>query len=422
MSIANEFLKFKQGLQFDIPDNMIIPSFKEELADIKRHGHREYINTGGRGSTKSSFMSEALIYVLKNNRQMHALVLRQVKDTLKDSVYAQLIWAINELGLSDEVRFKVSPLEIEFKATGQKIYFRGADDPMTIKSIKPPFGFIGVVWFEELDQFHGDAAVRSIQQSAIRGGTGAYIFKSFNPPKSDINWANKYVKMPKDSMLVTHNTYLDVPPEWLGEDFIAEAEELKATNPTAYDHEYGGKANGTGGAVFGNVRIREITDGEIMIFDRIYRGIDWGWYPDYNRYHSMYYGKGRLYIFGEVSCRQTSNKAFAQLLLDYGLKKNQSVTCDREIKSINDFRDWGFKFNPAVKGPGSVDTGMKWLCSLKEIIIDPKRCPMAAKEFAEYEWDTNKSGEVISGYPDRDNHSIDAVRYALENIWRRAGR
>ena len=422
--IANEFLKFTESRSFNVPEGMIIPAFRDEFEDLKKHGHREYINTGGRGSTKSSFMSICIIQILKNNRDMHALILRQVKDTIKDSVYAQLIWAINELGISDEVRLKKSPLEIEFKATGQRIYFRGADDPMTIKSIKPPFGFIGVVWFEELDQFHGDAAIRSIQQSAIRGGSGAYILKSFNPPKSDIHWANKYVKTAGENTMAVHNTYRDVPPEWLGEDFIGQAEELRLTNPDAYEHEYEGIANGTGGLVFTNVKLRPITDNEIRVFDRIYRGIDWGWYPDYNRFHEVYYSQKRLYIFGEVSCRQTSNENFRDMLLKYGLKKNQYVTCDRanEMKSINDFNRWGFKFAPAVKGPGSVESGMKWLCSLKEIIIDPVRCPWAAKEFSEYEWETNKAGEVLSGYPDRDNHSIDAVRYALERVWKRAGR
>lgn len=421
MSIATDFLKFSESQHFDIPEHMIIPDFREEFEDIKKHGHREYINSGGRGSVKSTFMGLVLMWIIKNHKNMHALVLRQVKDTLKDSVYAQLIWAINELGIADEVRLKVSPLEIEFKATGQRIYFRGADDPMSIKSIKPPFGFIGVVWFEELDQFKGDASVRSIQQSAIRGGSGAYILKSFNPPKSDINWANKYVKNPKSSMMTVHNDYRGVPPEWLGEDFIAEAEELKKTNPAAYEHEYLGIANGTGGSVFGNVKLRTITDEEIQIFDRVYRGIDWGWYPDYNRFHEVYYSKKRLYIFGEVSCRQTSNEDFKDMLLKHGLKKRQLVTCDRanEMKSISDFNRWGFNFAPAVKGPGSVETGMKWLCSLNEIIIDPVRCPMAAKEFTEYEWETNKTGEVLSGYPDKNNHSIDAVRYALERVWRR---
>lgn len=422
MSIAGDFAKFKKSREFDIPEDMIIPAFRAEFEDIKRHGHREYINTGGRGSTKSSFISEVVMWILKNNRQMHALVLRQVKDTLKDSVYAQIVWAINMLGLEGEVRLKSSPLEIIFKSTGQRIYFRGADDPMAIKSIKPPFGFIGAVWFEELDQFRGDAAVRNIQQSAIRGGSGAYILKSFNPPRSDINWANKYVKLPKDSMLVTHNTYKDVPPEWLGEDFISQAEELRETNPEAYAHEYEGIANGTGGAVFENIKIRRITDDEIKIFDRIYRGIDWGWYPDYNRYHEMYYGKKRLYIFGEVSCRKTSNEAFLDMLQGHGLQRHYEVTCDSsEMKTISDFRSRGYNFRPAIKGPGSVEAGMKWLCSLDEIIIDPVRCPMAAAEFSDYEWDTNKAGEVISGYPDRDNHSIDAVRYALEKVWRRAG-
>lgn len=422
MGIAGDFLNFKKKTVFEIPEEMIIPDFKAEYDDIKEHGHREYINTGGRGSTKSSFMSEIVLWVIKNNKRMHALVLRQVKDTLKDSVYAQIIWAINALGLENEVMLKVSPLEVVFKSTGQRIYFRGADDPMTIKSIKVPFGHIGVVWFEEFDQFRGEAAVRSIQQSAIRGGSGAIILKSFNPPKSSSHWANKYAARDRSAVMHVHNTYEGVPKEWLGEDFIAEARQLKAENPEAYEHEYGGMANGTGGVIFSNVILREITDSEIASYDRIYRGIDWGYYPDYNRFHVMHFHQKRLYIFGEVSCRQTSNEDFCKLLQAYGVSKADRVTCDREMKSIADFKSWGYRFFPAVKGPGSVEAGMKWLTSLREIVIDPKRCPWAAKEFTEYSWDTNKAGEVLSGYPDRDNHSIDAVRYALERVWRRPGR
>lgn len=195
---------------------------------------------------------------------------------IEDSVYSQILWAISALGLDDEFACTKSPLEITRISTGQKIYFRGADDPHKIKSIKPPFGYIGIVWFEELDQFGGEEAVRTIEQSVIRGGERAYKFKSFNPPKSAQNWANKYIKVPRTDRLVTESTYLTVPKKWLGKPFLDDAEFLKETNPTAYENEYMGVANGTGGNVFDNVLIREITDDEIAQFDNIYNGVDWG--------------------------------------------------------------------------------------------------------------------------------------------------
>lgn len=427
MGFAEEFSKYKKGLVFDLPEECIINKFRSVHDDIKHSRHSEYVLSGGRGSSKSSFLGFEVIDCLKNNKNMHALVCRNIGNTLKDSVYAQIVWCIEALGLSEEFEFSKSPLEITLKATRQKIYFRGADDPMKIKSIKPAFGYIGILWFEELDQFCGENAVRSIRQSAIRGGDKSYVFMSFNPPKTNMNWANLYVKTPKDKRLTVHNTYLDVPKEWLGSSFLEEAQYLKETNPEAYEHEYMGVANGTGGAVFDNVVIRRITNEEIKIFDRIYRGIDWGWYPDPNRYVQMYYNSNRraLYIFGEISCNKTPNDKFAKMLLDYGVKKSDEITADSaatELKSINDFRSWGFGIRGAIKGSGSVEAGMKWLCSLNEIIIDDKRAPNTAKEFLEYEYEKDRNGNVISGYPDKNNHSIDAVRYAMERVWRRRGK
>lgn len=423
--IADEFLKFRQKNKFSIPPDVILPKFAPVLSDMHSGKYREYVFPGGRGSTKSSFCGMTVIDVIMIDKNAHALVLRKIKDTLKDSVFAQVLWCLDKLNLTDQFRISVSPLQIVRKSTGQTIYFRGCDKPQSIKSIKPPFGFIKVLWFEELDQFSGDAEIRSVTQSAIRGGSGAVIVKSFNPPKTAMNWANKYITLPKAGMCVIRSTYLDVPPEWLGSDFIDEAEELKQLNPEAYEHEYLGIANGTGGAVFENLTLRKITDEEINVFDRIYRGIDWGWYPDYNRYIEMYYSPRRreLYIFGEVSCRKTNNKQFYEMLREHGAGPGDVITADREMKSINDLKEFGLrKIRPAVKGPGSVEVGMKWLQGLCSIIIDPVRCPYTAKEFSEYEYDKDKNGEVISGYPDRDNHSIDAVRYAMESVWRKRGK
>nr|DAZ26012.1 MAG TPA: terminase large subunit [Caudoviricetes sp.] len=425
MGIAEEFARYQARRRLVLDDDMVIDRFKPVLDDIRADRYTEYVFSGGRGSAKSSFVSLALLERLETHPQMHALVCRQVQDTLKDSVYAQMQWAIEQTGRSDDYIFKTSPLEIIRKSTRQRIYFRGADDPVKIKSIKPPFGYIGILWFEELDQFRGDDAVRSIEQSAVRGGDKAYIFKSFNPPKSAQNWANKYIKIPKDTRLVTHNTYLDVPRAWLGNTFIEQAEFLRETKPEAYEHEYLGIANGTGGAVFDNVTIRGISRDEINIFDRVYHGVDWGWYPDPNRYVRMNYDKTRrkLYIYGELSCNKTSDKDFAKLMADYGVKKSDYITADRaDNKAIGNFRAWGWNMHPAIKGAGSVEAGIKWLCSLDEIIIDNKRCPKTAEEFVNYEYERDREGNVISGYPDRDNHSIDAVRYALERVWRRRGK
>lgn len=362
-----------------------------------------------------------VIDLLMHYEQMHAVVLRQVADTLRGSVYQQIIWAISALGLEDEFNCTVSPLEITRRSTGQKIYFRGADDPGKIKSIKVPFGYIGIVWFEELDQFSGEESVRKIEQSVIRGGDMAFKFKTFNPPKSANNWANQYIKIPREDRLVTESNYLTVPPKWLGKPFLDDAEFLKATNPIAYENEYLGVANGVGGNVFDNVLVREISDEELAQFDRIYRGVDWGWYPDPFAYVAMYYDAARLrlVIIDEYRCNKQSNAQTAEALKRRGVGKNTMVICDSaENKSIGDYCEAGIFARPAAKGPGSVEYGMKWLQSLNEIVIDNRRCPETTREFLEYEYARDKEGNVITGYPDANNHSIDAVRYALEDVIR----
>lgn len=408
-----------------IPANMIAPTFSSVLFDIENREHSEYVFPGGRGSTKSSFASLQVIDLIEKHEDMHACILRQVADTLRSSVYQQILWAIEALDLSEEYHATVSPLEITKIKTGQKIYFRGADDPNKIKSIKVPFGYIGVVWFEELDQFTGAEAVRKIEQSVIRGGDVAYKFKSFNPPKSAQNWANKYIKIPREDRLVVESTYLSVPKQWLGKPFLDDAEFLRETNPTAYENEYMGIANGTGGNVFDNVVIREVTDEEIESFDRLYRGVDWGWYPDPYAYNCMTYiaSQHKLIIFDEFRGNKLSNEKTAKILMEEkGVTYNDLITCDSaEKKSVGDYRAFGLLARPAEKGPGSVEYSMKWLQSLREIVIDNRRCPNTVTEFLEYEYERDKEGNVISGYPDKNNHHIDACRYGMERVWKKRG-
>lgn len=408
-----------------IPANMIAPSFSSVLFDIENEEHSEYVFPGGRGSTKSSLVSLMVIDLIEKHEDMHACILRQVGETLRTSVYQQILWAIEALNLSAEYKATVSPLEITKISTGQKIYFRGADDPNKIKSIKTPFGYIGVLWFEELDQFTGPEAVRKIEQSVIRGGDKAYKFKSFNPPKSAQNWANKYIKIPREDRLVIESNYLSVPKQWLGKPFLDDAEFLKETNPTAYENEYMGVANGTGGNVFDNVVIREITDDEIAQFDRLYKGVDWGWYPDPYAYNNMTYIASRheLIIFDEYHCNKKSNEQTAKILVnEHGVTANDLITCDSaENKSIGDYRAYGLLARAAEKGPGSVEYSMKWLQSLSAIIIDNRRCPETAQEFLNYEYERDKEGNIISGYPDKNNHHIDACRYGTNRIWKRRG-
>ena len=151
------------------------------------------------------------------------------------------------------IRVKLSPPEITYKKTGQKILFFGLDDPAKVKSIKLPFGYVGIVWFEELDQFSGMEEIRNVLQSLLRGGPSYQVFGTYNPPKSRNNWVNEEILVDDPDRLVHHSTYLTVPKDWLGPQFLAEAEKLKSKNEMSYRHEYLGEVTGTGGAVFENV-------------------------------------------------------------------------------------------------------------------------------------------------------------------------
>lgn len=412
--------------EYHIDLDIVADVFHPMIRDVRKGKHSEYVLPGGRGSAKSSGISCIIPELIKNNPNMHALVLRKVGNTIKDSVYAQMKWAIMKMGLEDEFRFKVSPFEITYIPTGQKIYFRGADDPLKIKSIKPEFGYIGILWLEELDQFSGPEEVRSIQQSAIRGGDKAYRFKSFNPPRSKNNWANEYTEEAEtknDDAMVVRSTYLDVDSDWLGEQFINDAEHLKEINPDAYDNEYMGKANGNGGNVFEYLEIREITDDEISHMDRIYQGVDFGWYPDKYAFIRAYYDSARekIYLIDENYVNKNSNEMTARWIKEKEYD-DYTITCDSaEPKSINDYRDMGIPARGAVKGPGSVEYGFKWL-QRRTIVIDRNRTPNAYDEITRYEYDRDKDGNIISGYPEgQDDHIIAALRYAFETLFNRRG-
>jgi PBSX family phage terminase large subunit len=397
-------------------------AFYDVAHDVFHHGHTHYDFSGGRGSLKSSTVSVLVPLLLINNPGTHALVLRKVANTIRDSVYAQYIWAIGELGMAAYWEAKVSPMELIYKPTGQKIMFRGADDPMKIKSIKVPFGYIAVTHFEEKDQFAGRAEIRTILQSTMRGGSRYWNFESYNPPISRDNWANKDSLEERTDRLCHKSTYLQAPPEWLGEQFLAEAEHLRVTDERAYQHGYLGIPVGTGGNVFDNLELREITDEEMSHFDHIYQGVDYGWFPDPFAFIRLHYDRARetIYLMDEIYQNKLTNEASGNIIIHRGYK-DAYITCDSaEPKSVADYRAMGLPAKAAVKGPGSVDYGMKWL-QRRKIVIDRKRTPNAYNEFVNYEYDRNKDGDIISGYPDENNHLIDATRYAVERISRRMG-
>lgn len=424
-------------IDISVKDN-IIPMYDDVLDDVLSHRHTHYVLSGGRGSTKSSFISEAITLLITQNPNVHACVFRKVANTLKTSVFAQMEWGILQLGLSELFKITQTPMSMTFIPTGQKIMFFGLDDAGKIKSIKLPFGYIGITWFEELDQFAGENELRKVTQSTMRGGEKFWDFRSFNPPISNLNWANEYAEAAESDKdtLVTRNTYLNVPRDWLGEQFFEEAENLKERSARAYEHEYLGKAVGTGGNVFENVEdmdmsaLTEVGDGQIPLyqtFDNIYNGLDWGFAKDPSQFVRMHLDAKRhdLYIFDEYRTYGTRNTDIFDALYNSDnphIGIDELLTADSaEPKSIADLRAYGAYIRAAEKGPESVRYGIKWLQSLNHIYIDKRRCPETFREFVRYEYDRDKDDNIISQYPDKDNHSIDATRYALERYWRRRG-
>lgn len=406
--------------KYELPARVLGKAFVDINRQIKPN--IEYVFEGGRGGLKSSFVAFKIVELIKNNPQMHACITRQVAGTLKDSVYANMKWAINELGLMEEFECKVSPLEIKYIKTGQTIYFRGLDDETKLKSIKPEFGYIGILWKEEKDQMKGDAQERSVNQSVLRGGDESYDFSSYNPPKSKSNWVNRIKLIPNPKRVIHHSSYLEAPAEWLGQKFIDDAAHLKEINPEAYEHEYLGVPNGDGGNVFEYLEIRDITDEEISHMDRIFAGVDYGWYPDAFCYLRTYYDSARekIYLIDELYVNKWSNSKTADWIKKKGYDDYTMICDSAEPKSVNDFRDAGLPARGAIKGPGSIEYGFKFL-QTKTIVIDPKRTPNTYKEITEYEYDRDKEGNVISGYPDGNDHAISALRYAYEPLFNRRG-
>lgn len=397
--------------------DLIAPAFYDLHYDIKQGLYTHYKLKGGRGSTKSSFISIEIIKGMMEDPDANAVCYRKVGNTLQESVYEQLLWAIDALQVSHLWRANLTPLRLTYLPTGQRIIFRGMDDPNKAKSIKIRKGYFKFIWLEERAELDGEEDERKVLQSLMRGGSKFIVFYSWNPPKSINNWVNQDVLYSREDTIIHHSDYRSVPADWLGEQFLIEAEHLKETKPKAYEHEYLGIAIGTGGQVFDNVVARKITSEELAHFDKLRNGLDWGYAADPFAFIQSHYDKThrRLFIFGEVYQVKLSNRKAALQMIRMNPDNKLTIADSAEPKSIADLRELGINIKGAVKGPGSVEYGIKFLQDLEAIVIDPVRCPNAAREFNGYELERDKNGNFKGSYPDKDNHTIDAVRYSLED-------
>ena len=392
--------------------DLIAPAFYGVHADMKAFAHSEFWLSGGRGSGKSSFVSIEILLSMLRNSSVNAIVYRKVGATLRESVYGQMVWAIEKLGLELYFKCRLAPLELEYLPTGQRILFRGADDPGKSKSIKLARGWFGILWFEELAEFSGMEAIRTIKASVLRGGRAITIY-TYNPPKSRNNWVNAEAMSIRADRLTHESSYLEMPEEWLGETFLAEAEQLKRTNERAYRHMYLGEITGTGGQVFDNLALGTTRESGGTAFC----GLDFGFAADPDAFIRAEWEPRtrRIRVLDEFYSVRTPVERLAEEVLKRA--GDAVVRCDSaDPRIIRELRERGVNAIAVKKGAGSIESGVRWLQELGAIEIDPGVCPNAAREFSGYEYRTDSNGNPIAELPDRDNHLIDALRYAVEPL------
>ena len=409
--------------------DLFAPSFFRAYNYIQRGIGREYWFKGGRGSTKTSFVTtfagldmvyDAIRYkkgMIPRSMLSHCAIFRKVSSDIRDTIFAHQLASLDKLGFLPWFEVNHSNMAITFLPTGQQFKFHGLDDELKVKGMKAPFGYFKNTIFEELTQFKGMAEIRSVKQSVQRGAHGFRTFCTYNPPMTQANWVNIESQVPTDGRLVFHSDYRSVPRIWLGDEFILDAEDLKRRNPLLYRHEYLGEVTGTGGTVFPNVVIREITDEEISHFDNLRFGLDWGYTNAFAWVALNYQPKRkRILIYDEIYQKHLTPSLAARLVKKKDMHGEPIYADCEDAAAIAQFNnEFGITTYPVKKGPDSRRFGYRWLQGLFEIVIDPRRCPNVAREFQLMEFKQDKrTGEFMEDYPKEADHSIDAVRYAVE--------
>lgn len=405
-----------------------------ELLPIKFHDvwraakSKEILNvvcSGGRGSGKSSNVAHIITQLLMRY-PVNAVGIRKIDNTLEQSIYEQMKWAIEEQKVSHLFRFNKSPLRITYLPRGNYMVFRGAQYPERIKSLKDSRFPFAIAWVEELAEFRTEDEVTTITNSLLRGELGEQLqykfFFTYNPPKRKQSWVNKKygTQFVSGNTFVHHSTYLDNP--FIAKEFIKEAEETKKKNEMKYRWEYMGEAIGSGITPFNNLQFRKITDEEVANFDNIRNGNDFGYATDANAFVRVHYDKKRrgIYIFDELYKHQLSNRKLAEWIKEKGYENDEIFADCADPRSIAELKnDFGIsKIKGVKKGPDSVEFGERWLDDLDFICIDPKRTPKTAFEFENIDYQTDRDGNPKPRLIDKDNHSIDAVRYAMSEDMR----
>lgn len=441
----------KNRLDIDL-SKLIIKTFDKIFSNILNVDYDRVILKGGRNSTKSSLVALALIIAVLVFK-CDAVCLVKYDNRIYERLVSTFLEMLQRSGLHGFFKYKVQKKELvlldswEGRETQHSIKFTGVDDPQKLKSFKPKSGAGGFryVWFEEVTDFRSLEEVNNVINTMARGEGEHCIIMTYNPPKSTNNWVNQEYNTPcgvvlghesnsyvtelesvyttdsgisivtKEKQLVHHSTYLDViesgHPEWLGMTLI-NAERTRENNYDQYRWEYLGEAIGTEGNVFKNVR-----DLYNNNFDKseVFRGLDFGFTTDPSAYVEWCYSirNRSIYCLNEFVAKGADNETLASNIAVYN-KHNFRVWCDSsEPRTINELIKLGIRAVGVRKGQDSVRHGIKWLQSLNGIYINPITCPHTYKEFTEYEYKTDRYGEYTGELLDKNNHTIDATRYAL---------
>ena len=384
--------------------------------------HRYLIVKGGRGSKKSTTAALKIIYTMMKQPLTNALVIRRVFNTLRDSCFQQLKWGVERLQVSHLWKFTLSPLEAVYLPTGQRILFRGLDDPMSITSITVDKGYINLVWFEEFYQVEKEDDFNKIDMS-IRGemepGYYKQIIMTFNP-WSEKHWIKRrFFDNPDSNTLALTTTYKC--NEWLGADDIALFEAMKINNPRRYRIEGEGEWGVSQGLIYTNVSEREFDilevskrPGTTSIF-----GLDFGYTNDPTAFICGIVDEKakELYIYDEHYEKAMTNSDIAKMIKYKGYAKEQIIADSAEPKSIEEIKRAGIpRIKAAAKGKDSILNGIQLIQDYK-LIVHPK-CENTLLELSNYIWDT-KDGAMINKPIDDYNHLLDALRYGMERIKRR---
>ena len=380
------------------------------------------VEKGGRGSGKSSDIAHIITQLLMRYA-VNAVGIRYVDNTLEQSIYEQMKWAIEEQGVTHLFKFNKSPLRITYIPRGNYMIFRGAQNPERIKSLKDSKFPFTIGWIEELGEFKSEDEVTTITNSLLRGelddGLFYKFFFSYNPPKRKQSWVNKKYETsfhPKNTF-VHHSTYHDNP--FISKEFVEEAEATRARNQRRYDWEYLGKAIGSGIVPFDNLQVvpESITDDMVDNFDNIRNAVDFGYATDPLAFVRWHYDKKKngIYAIDELYGQKISNRSFANWLKQKNFQSDEIFADSAEPKSIAELRsEHNIPHIKGVrKGPDSVEYGEQWLDDLDFICIDPKRTPKIAWEFENIDYQVDKDGNPKPRLEDKNNHAIDATRYAF---------